>query len=75
MVQHLLVVDGRVAFDGLRHISATIAPREFLDRSRAVTYSGVLLRSMIDLEHNDYRLERWIALFLTLLFFLPFVAR
>ncbi|HEX8252911.1 MAG TPA: hypothetical protein VF846_07185 [Thermoanaerobaculia bacterium] len=24
--------------------------------------------------HNDYRLERWIALFLALLFFLPFVA-
>jgi TRAP-type mannitol/chloroaromatic compound transport system permease small subunit len=27
------------------------------------------------IERNDYRLERWIALFLSLLFFLPFVAR
>lgn len=38
-------------------------------------YSGVLLIRMIDIEHNDYRLERWIALFLMLLFFLPFMAR
>jgi len=30
---------------------------------------------MIDFEHNDYRLERWIALFLSLLFFVPFLVR
>jgi hypothetical protein len=32
-------------------------------------------RRMTNLEHNDYRLERWIALFLMLLFFLPFLVR
>ena len=29
----------------------------------------------METETTDYRLERWIALILTLLFFLPFVAR
>lgn len=27
----------------------------------------------MELEQNDYRLERWIALFLAALFFVPFV--
>lgn len=27
------------------------------------------------MEANDYRLERWLAILLSLLFFLPFVAR
>jgi len=27
------------------------------------------------METNNYRVERWIAIFLTLLFFLPFIAR
>lgn len=29
---------------------------------------------MIGMEMTDYRLERWLALLLSLLFFLPFVA-
>lgn len=58
-----------------RHILATILPQPFLDHSRALTYSDGLMVLMIDLDHNDYRLERWIALLLTLLFFVPFLAR
>jgi hypothetical protein len=30
---------------------------------------------MVSMETNDYRLERWLAVLLSLLFFLPFVAR
>ena len=30
---------------------------------------------VMEIQPTDYRLERWIALFLTLLFFLPFVAK
>jgi hypothetical protein len=30
---------------------------------------------MIVMETKDYRIERWMAIFLTLLFFLPFVGR
>jgi hypothetical protein len=30
---------------------------------------------MLSMETTDYRIERWLALFLSLLFILPFVVR
>lgn len=56
------------------HIPATLPPPPFLAGRTRMAQRGPLLVRM-DNGTNDYRLERWIAILLGLLFFLPFVAR
>ncbi len=58
-----------------RHILATFAPQEFLGTIFAKTQLRPLMNLVMETQNRDYRLERWIAIILALLFLLPFVAQ
>ena len=58
-----------------RLIPATFPPPTFLGTIFAMSQAGALMTVVMETKSTDYRLERWIAVILSLLFLLPFVAR
>jgi hypothetical protein len=59
----------------LGHNSATFAPSVFHGMISPTSRSGRSMAIVMETNITDYRLERWIAAVLALLFFLPFIAR